>query len=124
MQPQLPSVPMQISCMAPLPLTMTKNEDNDIEEADILPNDPTELINVDAGRDGEHNQEQQDENPVNTLSQNQDNIPNTTEDNIPNTTAMPFTTAINNRTSGDKPNGDVEMEYAEEDDDGNDAIDS
>ena len=58
----------------------------------------------------------QDDNTVDTLSQNQDNIPNTT--------AMPDTTAIDDHTAGDKPNGAVEMEDAEEDNDGDDANDS
>ena len=72
--------------------TDNKNEDNNIKEVDIPPNEPTELINVDVGSNGDHNQEQQDENPVD-----------------PNTTAMPDTTDINDRTDGDNPNGAVEM---------------
>ena len=47
-----------------------KNKYDDIEEVDITPNEPIELINVDARSDGYHNQEEQDENPVDTLSQN------------------------------------------------------
>ena len=35
-----------------------KNEDNAIEEVDIPPNETTELINVYAGIDGDHNQEE------------------------------------------------------------------
>ena len=77
------------------------------------PNEPTELINFDAGSDGEHNQEDQDANPVNTLSQIQDNIPNTID--------IPDTTAIDNRTAGDNPNGAVEMKDAEEENYGDDA---
>ena len=37
---------------------------------------------------------------------------------------MPDTTAIVERRAGDNPNGAVEMEYAEEDNDGNDAFNS
>ena len=33
-----------------------KSEDNDIEEVDMPQNEPTELINVDAGINGEENQ--------------------------------------------------------------------
>ena len=90
-----------------------ENEYNDIGEVHITPpNQPTELISVNAGSDGDHNQEDQDENPVDTLSQNQD------------TTAMPDTTAINDRTAGDNPNGAVEMEDAEEENDSDDSSDS
>ena len=93
-----------------------ENEDNNIEEVYIPPNDPTELINVNAGSDGDHNQEERDEKPVDTLSQNQDNIPNTP--------AMPDITAIDDRTAGDNPNGAVEIEDDEEYNDGDDASDS
>ena len=93
-----------------------KNEDNNIEEVDIPPNEPTELINVDSGSDRDHNQEEQDDNPVDNLSKNQDNIPNTT--------AIPVTTAIDDYTAGDNPNGAVEMKDAEEDDNGDAASDS
>ena len=82
-----------------------KNDDNNTKEVDMPPNEPTELINVYAWSDGYHNQEEQDENPVDKLYQNQDNITNTT--------AMPDTTDINDRTAGDNPNGAVEMEDAE-----------
>ena len=82
-----------------------KYKDSDIEEVDITPNDPTGHINVDAESDGDHNQQDKDENPVYTLSQNQENIPNKT--------AIPVTTAINDRTAGDNPNGAVDMEYYE-----------
>ena len=46
------------------------------------------------------------------------------QDNAPNKTAMPVITAVDDRTTGDKPNGTVEMEDVEEDDDGDDASDS
>ena len=73
----------------------------------------SEIINIDAGSDGDHIQEDQDENPVDTLSQNQYNIPNTTD--------MQVTTNIDDCTAGYNPNGDVEMKEAEEDNNGDDA---
>ena len=79
-----------------------KSEDDNIKEVDMPQNDPTEIINVDAGSDGKNPQEEQDENPVDTLSQNQDNVPNTN--------AMPVITAVNDCTAGDNPNDAVEME--------------
>ena len=76
-------------------------EDDDIEEVDMPQNDPTELINVDAGSNEEQNQEDQDGSPVDTLSQSQENVSNTT--------AMPVITAVNNRTAENNPNGAVKM---------------
>ena len=76
-------------------------EDDDIKEVDMPQNEPTELINVDAGSNEEQNQEDQDESPVDTLSQSQENVSNTTD--------MPGITAFNDRTAGDNPNGTVEM---------------
>ena len=93
-----------------------ENDDNNTEEVDMPPNEPTELINVYAWSNGYHNQEEQDGNPVDKLYQNQDNITNTT--------AMPDTTDINDRTAGDNLNGAVELEDYEEENDGNDASDT
>ena len=93
-----------------------KNENNNIKEVGIYPNDPTELINVDAGSDGDHKKEEHYDNPVDTLYQNQNNTPNTT--------SIPVTTAFDNCIAGDNPNGAVEMEDAEEDNDCYDASDS
>ena len=132
MHPRLPPVPMQVFCMEPTPPFIgtggtpesatgdnNKDEDDNIEEVDITQSDPTEIINVDAGSDGEQNQKYQDENPVNTSSQNQDNVPDTN--------AMPVITSVDDKaddcTYGDNPNGTVEVEDVEKDDDCNDDSD-
>ena len=81
-------------------------EDDDIEEVDMPQNDPTELINVDAGSNGIKNKEEKDKNPVDTSPD------------------MPVITAVDDRTDGNNTNGAVEMEDVEEGDDGNDANDS
>ena len=93
-----------------------EKEDNDIEEVDMPQTSQHNLSMLMQGAMGTKRKEEQDENPVDTLSQNQDNAPNTT--------AMPVITAVDDQTTGDKPNGTVEMEDVEEDDDGDDASDS
>ena len=97
-----------------------KDEEDDIEEVDMPQNEPKEIINVDVGSDGEQKQEGQDENPVDTSSQNQDNVPNTTY--IPVITDVDDTAY--DRTAEDNPNGAVEVEDVEKDDDGDDASDN
>ena len=96
-----------------------KDEDDNIKEVEMPQNEPAEIINVDAGRNGEQNQEVKDENPVNTSSQNQD---------VPYTTAMSVIPAVDDtaddRTSGDNPNSAVEVEYVEEENYGNNASDN
>ena len=83
-------------------------------------NETIEIINVDAESDGGKNQEDQYENPVDTLSQNQDNVPNTTTTSV--ITAVDDTS--DEHTAGGNPNGAVQVEDVEEDNDGDDASDN
>ena len=82
-----------------------EDEDDNIEKVDMPQNEPTEIINVDAESDGEQNQEEQYEKPVDTLSQNQDNVPNTTYMLV----ITDFDATADDNTSGDNPNGAVKV---------------